>query len=334
MSRPSEREALYARINEGLALYPARPFEAHERWEEAWLALPSSDERALLRVLIQVAAARVKEAQGNARGLEKNLEKAARGIAGIDVDVGALLGLDLWQLRATLAAGRLPRLPTTVHRRGILYLHGFASGPTSAKAAAFGRALADVPLSCPDLNLSQPSQEAPEPRFDFFGLSVPRALHAARRCLFEETVIVGSSMGGYLAALLGADPRVRALVLMAPAFDFSARLLERHGAEAVGRWRQDGFTLIDHHQTHEPERLGPEILEPHGLPAFPPVLRPTYILHGLRDETVPPALSQQVSAQAPLGLVELELVDDDHGLERSVDRAIDAARRAWAQARD
>lgn len=334
MSRPSEREALYALLNQGLALYPAQPFEAHERWEEAWLVLPDSDERALLRSLIQVAAARIKASQGNARGLHKSLEKAARGLAAIDQRPGALLGLDLWLLRAALEAGRLPALPTRVHRRGILYLHGFASGPTSAKAAAFLRAFAEVPLACPDLNLSQPSAEAPEPRFDFFGLSVPRALLAARRCLFEQTLIVGSSMGGYLGALLSADPRVRALVLMAPAFDFRDRLLERHGPEAVARWRQEGSTLIDHHQTRAPERLGPAILEPHGLPAFPPLLRPTYILHGLRDETVPPALSEQAAAQAAPGIVELELVDDDHGLERSVDRAIHAAERAWAQAWD
>lgn len=330
MSRPSEREALYALLNEGLALYPAQPFLAHERWEEAWLVLPSSDERTLLRSLIQLAAARIKAAQGNARGLEKSLEKAARGFAQIDRDAGALCGLDLALLGAALEAGQLPTLPARVHRRGILYLHGFASGPTSAKANAFRQAFSEAPLCCPDLNLSAPTPARPEPHFDFFGLTVPRALSAARRSLFEETIVVGSSMGGYLAALLAADPRVKALILMAPAFDFSARLLDRHGAEEVARWRREGYTMIDHHQTRAPERLGTAILEPHGLPAFPPIVRPTYILHGLRDETVPPALSERArSGHEASPLVELDLVDDDHRLERSVGRAIAQAKRAW-----
>ncbi len=347
MSRPNEREALYALLNEGLALYPAQPFLAHERWEEAWLVLPASDERTLLRSLIQLAAARIKAAQGNARGLEKSLDKAARGFAQIDQEVGALCGLDLGRLGAALEAGQLPTLPPRVHRRGILYLHGFASGPTSAKADAFRQAFLDAPLCCPDLNLSAPTPAQPEPHFDFFGLTVPRALMAARRSLFEETIVVGSSMGGYLAALLGADPRVKALILMAPAFDFSARLLERHGAEEVARWRREGFAMIDHHQTRAPERLGPAILEPHGLPAFPPILRPTYILHGIHDETVPPSLSEGVWARyrrdepacgrdrsalrvgEASPLVELDLVDDDHRLERSVGRAIEQAKRAW-----
>jgi predicted esterase YcpF (UPF0227 family) len=328
MSRPNEREALYALLNEGLALYPAQPFLAHERWEEAWLVLPDSDERTLLRSLIQLAAARIKAAQGNARGLEKSLDKAARGFAQIDQEVGALCGLDLGRLGAALEAGQLPTLPPRVHRRGILYLHGFASGPTTAKADAFRQAFLDAPLCCPDLNLSAPTPAQPEPHFDFFGLTVPRALMAARRSLFEETIVVGSSMGGYLAALLGADPRVQALILMAPAFDFSARLLERHGAEEVARWRREGFAMIDHHQTRAPERLARRSAAPRaaGVPPitadlYPPAPRrdgAAVALEGVwaRYRQDEPAcrrdLPLRVGEASPL--VELDL-DDDHRLD-------------------
>ena len=68
-----------ARLERGRALFNAgRYFDAHEAWEEAWLA-ERGDARLLLQGLIQVAAGCHKAGQGKAEGcawlLEAGLEK-------------------------------------------------------------------------------------------------------------------------------------------------------------------------------------------------------------------------------------------------------------------
>src|SRR5437667_10675443 len=92
----------------------------------------------------------------------------------------------------------------------LAYLHGFASGPTSTKAQFFraGLAALGVTLEIPDL--------AP----DFTHMTVSGQLAAVDGILARgPAVLLGSSLGGYLAALAAArnpDP-ARGLVPVAPA---------------------------------------------------------------------------------------------------------------------
>src|SRR3954471_24731458 len=94
-----------------------------------------------------------------------------------------------------------------------VWLHGFASGPTSSKGRFVGARLAErgIDLLLPDLN---------EPAF--FDLTVTRMLGQLDALLQgDEAVLFGSSLGGFTAATWAAarPGRVRALVLLAPAFD-------------------------------------------------------------------------------------------------------------------
>jgi predicted esterase YcpF (UPF0227 family) len=92
----------------------------------------------------------------------------------------------------------------------ILYLHGFASGPFSSKARYFHRYLTDrgALVQVPDLAAG-----------DFEHLTITGQLAVARRFLTGGPVcLIGSSMGGYLAALLAArHAEIERLVLLAPA---------------------------------------------------------------------------------------------------------------------
>jgi pimeloyl-ACP methyl ester carboxylesterase len=116
-----------------------------------------------------------------------------------------------------------------------LYLHGFASGPGSHKAAWLGTHLArhGVELEVPDLNAG-----------DFSHLTLTRQMAVLDALLAGEpgpVTLIGSSFGGYLAALLAEqDPRVERLVLLAPAFGFGALLESLFGAETMARWQRDG----------------------------------------------------------------------------------------------
>ena len=80
----------------GVRLFNARKFfQAHEAWEELWLA-ETGPERTFLQGLIQLAAAFHHHSRGNLRGARSLL---ARGIAKLDRFPAGYHGLDLPRLR-------------------------------------------------------------------------------------------------------------------------------------------------------------------------------------------------------------------------------------------
>jgi hypothetical protein len=89
------------------------PWEAHEAWEVLWLRAPeASNERLLLQALIKLAAARVKQLQGQPKGVQAHSE-GARALLG-RIDAAMLLGLDLRALAiASLDAPLILSLQTT-----------------------------------------------------------------------------------------------------------------------------------------------------------------------------------------------------------------------------
>jgi uncharacterized protein len=331
-----EDEELYVLVNEGLALYRAgRWFDAHEIWEAAWNGEVGKNKETL-RGLIQIAAGLHKFTTGNRIGPSKLLAKARATLE--EVRASAWLGIDLVALgqelsralaeadafargeRETIVA---PPLPESTGPDRILYLHGLASGPSSFKASAILPPLVaeGYAVEVPDLNEG-----------DFEHLSMSRTLATAKRLLAERTLVIGSSFGGYAAALLAEkDERVKALVLMAPAFDMAERMRRRYGAEAIEAWKQHGTTLVEHYAWGGRHPLGYGFFEDAARhPAFPKVRVPTYLLQGEHDDVVPAELAKSFAAQHPH--VELDLADDDHGLGASAERALAASRRMIALA--
>src|SRR5258708_932895 len=106
----------------------------------------------------------------------------------------------------------------------VVYLHGFASSPQSKKARFFEARLADrgVPVEIPDLAAG-----------DFEHLTLSGQLGVIERaCGGDPVTLIGSSMGGYLAAIYAArHPEVERLILMAPAFCLARRWASVFGPE-------------------------------------------------------------------------------------------------------
>lgn len=212
----------------------------------------------------------------------------------------------------------------------VRYLHGFGSGPTSEKGRALGERLHGVCASyaIPDLEGG-----------DFAGLTMEamrdRALAACP--VGVPVVLVGSSLGGYLAAWLAATravPSLAGLVLIAPAFGFTDRWADRLGADGVAAWRRDGSRPFFHHGRQRDLPLGSAFLA--SCERLPPVpgapCAPCAIVHGRQDETVDHRASLAFAAAHPE--VELHLIAGDHRLTepRHADLialvAADACRRA------
>lgn len=181
----------------------------------------------------------------------------------------------------------------------IIYLHGFASGPASKNAGFFRERIPQ--LEVPDL-----AQE------NFEHLTVTGQLGVIEKLAAGEPVaLIGSSMGGYLAALYASwHAEVERLVLLAPAFGFVRRWME---SPAAGEWRRTGFLDVYHYGEKRNRKLSYRLIED-GLQYEddPDFGQPALIFHGIRDEVVPPQFSQAF-ARAHAN-AELHLLDSDHEL--------------------
>lgn len=198
----------------------------------------------------------------------------------------------------------------------VLYLHGFASSPGSAKARAFAERLEPlgVRVAIPRLDGG-----------DFSRLTLTRALAAAARAAPASGpyAVIGSSMGGYLALVHASRHPAAAVVAMAPALDFPVSWSRWMSAAEMAEWERSGWTLVDHHETQRRERISFDLVRDARRHA--PLVRapacPVLIFHGTRDEVVPCALSERFAADNPH--VRLVLLDDDHSLLASVPRILD-----------
>ncbi len=132
----------------------------------------------------------------------------------------------------------------------IVYLHGFASGPSSTKGVALERrfAAAGVPFARVDLT----------PGDDGFERSTPASMLAIAEAELSRRpgphAVIGSSLGGWLAALAASrNPSVERVVLLAPAFRLHARWSDRAGEAGRhgpglrgGRPRGEAVQVEDH----------------------------------------------------------------------------------------
>lgn len=204
----------------------------------------------------------------------------------------------------------------------LLYLHGFASGPRSAKGVAFAEHLARRGLALDCLDLRVPSLE-------HLRLSV--MIERTREAIGgpgDRAVLIGSSLGGLTAARVAErDPRVVALVLLAPAF----HLVERWRAlPGWDDWQRTGWREIHDYQERRPARVDFGFAEDAMAvdAGTPDITVPALILHGVHDDVVPIAGSRALAAGRPNArLIELP---DGHDLIASLPRLLDETDRFLA----
>jgi uncharacterized protein len=197
-----------------------------------------------------------------------------------------------------------------------VYLHGFASSPGSRKARFFAERFRElgIGLEIPDLAEG-----------DFRNLTLTAQLNViaqvSHRVSSDEPVsLIGSSMGGYLAALYAARHPldVEKLVLLAPALSFASRWPQTLGERAMDQWKRTNSLKVFHYSEGREVELGYQLVEDaNQYEAYPDVAQPVLIFQGRHDTVVPPEYAVRFAERRPN--VRLRLLDSDHELTNVLD---------------
>lgn len=199
----------------------------------------------------------------------------------------------------------------------VLYLHGFASSPRSKKAQYFASrfAAAGASIQVPDLVTG-----------GFRNLTLTAQLDAIHRAAAGRRVsLIGSSMGGYLAALYAArHPEVDRLVLLAPAFGFARRWAASLQPGQLAAWQATGALPVMNYAEGAESEVGWQLMEDaRTYEEEPAITQPCLIYHGVNDTVVPVDASRSFALARPG--VELREVDDGHELLNDLDGLCQAA---------
>ncbi len=197
-----------------------------------------------------------------------------------------------------------------------LYAHGFASGPDSVKGVALAKHCATRGIRLERLDLRLPT-------FERLRLSaIIEAMRAAIGGEAARAVVFGSSLGGLAAARLAeSDPRVCALVLLAPGFRIAEQLAKRIGQADMKRWRETGWMETYDYAQKRPARVDYGFYEDVAVldgrnDGWPDVKVPTLVIHGVNDDTCSIDVTRQWARERPH--VRLVEVDDGHELTKSL----------------
>lgn len=227
-------------------------------------------------------------------------------------------------------ARRIATLRRPGRAPGIFWLGGYRSEMTGSKAEALDAFGADKGLAVTRLDYSGHGQSGGA----FEDGTISRWLEEAA-AVFALTegaqVVVGSSMGGWLALLLarqlrrqGSD-RVKALILIAPAVDMTAELMEKRFTKKETKALKDtGLVLQPSQYSAEPYPITAGLIEDgrqhlmfgRGIDVGCPVT----ILQGGKDPDVPRDHALKLVQHLLTDPVTFTLVPDgDHRLSREQD---------------
>lgn len=217
---------------------------------------------------------------------------------------------------------------------GLIWLNGFKSQMTSTKASTLADWTSQRGLAYTRFDYSGHGQSPGDFEQGTISNWLDETEAVFRRMTAGPQILVGSSMGGWLALLLlrrllaqapGQAARIKGLVLIAPAWDMTEELMWNGASEDIReQMRQTGKYLRPSAYDDGPYAITMKLIEDgrdHLLASggFDPG-RPVAILHGRRDPDVPFSHSVTLQELLPGGHVAISAVrDGEHRLSRPQD---------------
>jgi pimeloyl-ACP methyl ester carboxylesterase len=213
---------------------------------------------------------------------------------------------------------------------GVVFLGGFMSDMTGSKALALETFCRTRGQGF--LRFDYRGHGASSGKFEegTIGLWAEDALAAIDRLTEGPQILVGSSMGGWIALLVARQrpERVQALVGIAPAPDFTEDLLwAAYSADKRETLQRAGVVYEPSPYSERPYGITYKLVRDgrkHLLLRDPLRLRcPVRILHGMLDPDVPWQRSLRLADKLETGDVRVTLIKDgDHRLSRDQDLAL------------
>jgi len=237
--------------------------------------------------------------------------------------------------RLTVGSGAASREIAVLRRDGVspglLWLGGFRSDMTGAKATAVDAFAAGRGLAATRFDYSGHGASGGR----FADGTISRWLEEARAVLDRfaaaPTILIGSSMGGWIALLLAealrSEGRIGGLVLIAPAVDMTRALMWARWDEARrNELLTAGFVREPSAYAEEPTLISRQLIDDGDRHLFGDRLIevgcPVHVLQGMVDAEVPWLHAERLVSQLASDDVVLTLVKDgDHRLSRPEDIA-------------
>jgi pimeloyl-ACP methyl ester carboxylesterase len=215
-----------------------------------------------------------------------------------------------------------------------IFVHGFRSDASGTKSLTFANHALRRGYSWLRADLRGHGRS--EGGFEDFRLSalLGDLLAFLDRFPVRPTALIGSSMGGWLATLAAERrPQVRALILLAPAFNFIQDQLGRLPEAELAAWKRNGRRRFsdDAGADYELDYAVLEDAQPFDcLHRAVSLSCPVHILHGARDDVVPVSVSQAFAraCRAPKFTL-MEIPDGDHRLHAALPLACAALDALW-----
>ena len=216
---------------------------------------------------------------------------------------------------------------------GLLWLGGYKSDMKGTKAQALADWAARQGRSCVRFDYSGHGESGGAFADGTIGRWLAEALAVFEACCRGPQVVIGSSMGGWLALLLvralrgrkGPAANLVGLVLVAPAVDFTEELMwKRFTPEIKRELAEKGVWARPSQYSPEPYLVTRQLIEEGRnhllLGAMIETGCPVRILQGVRDPDVPWQHAKALVARFACDDVVLTLIKDgDHRLSRPED---------------
>ncbi|MDH7802611.1 MULTISPECIES: carboxylesterase [unclassified Rhizobium] len=248
-----------------------------------------------------------------------------------------------------IGAGDDARDIAFLHRRAtsredaptLVWLGGYRSDMTGTKAVELDRFVAENGLACLRLDYSGHGASGGDFKKGTISRWLEEALAVVREKAQSRVVLVGSSMGGWIALRMveelrkaGGAPSVTGLVLIAPAPDFTAELIEPSLTEAEKQSLEEKGYFEEHSEYSSEPNIFTRALMEDGqqnrvLTGIITTGCPVHILQGMRDPDVPYQHALKLLEHLPADDVVLTLIrDGDHRLSRpqDIDRMLAAVK--------
>lgn len=211
----------------------------------------------------------------------------------------------------------------------VVFLPGFRSDMTGDKATSLAAYCGQQGAGMLRFDYSGHGASGGDFLDGTIGIWAADALAAIDSLTSGKLVLVGSSMGGWIALLvaLARPDRVAALIGIAAAPDFTQRLMWESMAPSERETLQRDGVLYVPSQYGEPTPITLKLIQDGAshqvLTGSMPIRCPIRLLHGQADPDVPWELALRIAAEAESPDVQVTLVKDgDHRLSRPRDLAL------------